>query len=240
MTPAAPAQEEDALDFGAPDAAEEDAPVAVETKKTETPPQEEEERPILPSEFIAAHKNQTCLIGGIITEAEQRISQKGNPYGRYTIEDYTGSYTLALFGNAYSQFAHMMLKDLYVLITGVIQQKGNGQRWFKEQPDEKAEYEFIVQKVEMLNEAQDKRTDGLNITLALNRLTPELADELAEQISSNKGQGRLHVAIYNPSTRQSVALTSRSHSIHVTPPLYRWLARRRGEGILDFKVVEKN
>ena len=240
MTPAAPAQEEDALDFGAPDAAEEDAPAAVETKKTETPPQEEEERPILPSEFIAAHKNQTCLIGGIITEAEQRISQKGNPYGRYTIEDYTGSYTLALFGNAYSQFAHMMLKDLYVLITGVIQQKGNGQRWFKEQPDEKAEYEFIVQKVEMLNEAQDKRTDGLNITLALNRLTPELADELAEQISSNKGQGRLHVAIYNPSTRQSVALTSRSHSIHVTPPLYRWLARRRGEGILDFKVVEKN
>ena len=240
MTPAAPAQEEDALDFGAPDAAEEDAPVAVETKKTETPPQEEEERPILPSEFIAAHKNQTCLIGGIITEAEQRISQKGNPYGRYTIEDYTGSYTLALFGNAYSQFAHMMLKDLYVLITGVIQQKGNGQRWFKEQPDEKAEYEFIVQKVEMLNEAQDKRTDGLNITLALNRLTPELADELAEQISSNKGQGRLHVSIYNPSTHQSVALTSRSHSIHVTPPLYRWLARRRGEGILDFKVVEKN
>ncbi|MBQ8939981.1 MAG: DNA polymerase III subunit alpha [Paludibacteraceae bacterium] len=240
MTPAAPAQEEDALDFGAPDAAEEDAPVAVETKKTETPPQEEEERPTLPSEFIAAHKNQTCLIGGIITEAEQRISQKGNPYGRYTIEDYTGSYTLALFGNAYSQFAHMMLKDLYVLITGIIQQKGNGQRWFKEQPDEKAEYEFIVQKVEMLNEAQDKRTDGLNITLALNRLTPELADELAEQISSNKGQGRLHVSIYNPSTRQSVALTSRSHSIHVTPPLYRWLARRRGEGILDFKVVEKN
>ena len=240
MTPAAPAQEEDALDFGAPDAAEEDAPAAVETKKTETPPQEEEERPILPSEFIAAHKNQTCLIGGIITEAEQRISQKGNPYGRYTIEDYTGSYTLALFGNAYSQFAHMMLKDLYVLITGVIQQKGNGQRWFKEQPDEKAEYEFIVQKVEMLNEAQDKRTDGLNITLALNRLTPELADELAEQIASNKGQGRLHVSIYNPSTRQSVALTSRSHSIHVTPPLYRWLARRRGEGILDFKVVEKS
>jgi hypothetical protein len=134
----------------------------------------------------------------------------------------------------------MMLKDLYVLITGVIQQKGAGQRWFKEQPDEQAEYEFVVQKVEMLNEAQDKRTDGLNITLALNRLTPELADELAEQISSNKGQGRLHVAIYNPSTRQSVALTSRSHSIHVTPPLYRWLARRRGEGILDFKVVEKN
>lgn len=239
MTPVVPTQEEDALDFGAPEGSEDEVPVAVEPKKIVTPAPEEE-RLVLPSEFIAAHKNQTCLLGGIIIEAEQRISQKGNPYGRYTIEDYTGSYTIALFGNAYSQFAHLMLKDLYVLITGVIQQKGTGQRWFKEQPDEKAEYEFIVQKVEMLNEVQDKRTDGINITLPLNRLTPETADELTEQIRTNKGAGRLHISVYNPSTRQSVALTSRSHAIHVTPPFYRWLSRRRDEGMLDFKVVEKS
>ena len=242
MTPAAPAQEEEALDFGAPDSTEEEVPVPVKTPKRETPAEEDEERPVLPSEFIAKHKNQVCLLGGIITEAEQRISQKGNPYGRYTIEDYTGSYTIALFGNAYTQFAHMMLKDLYVLITGVVQQKGTGQRWFREQPDEKAEYEFIVQKVEMLNEVQDKRTDGLNITLPLNRLTAEVADELTEQITAkqNKGTGRLHISVFNPATRQSVALTSRSAAIRVTPPLYRWLARRREEGVLDFKVVERS
>ena len=135
------------------------------------------------------------------------------------------------------QFAHMMLKDLYVLITGVIQQKGAGQRWFKEQPEENAEYEFMVQKVEMLNEAQEKRTEGINITLPLNRLTREVADELAEQVRSSKGHGRLHISVYNPASRQTVALTSRDHAIHVTPGFYRWLSRRRQDGILDFKVV---
>ena len=237
--PPAPAQEEEKLDYGA-DPDEDEVPAIVESKTSAPAPQVADVRPVLPSEFIAKHKNQACLFGGIIIEAEQLISKKGNPYGRYTIEDYTGSYRIALFGSAYSQFGHLMLKDLYVLITGVVQQKGAGQKWFREGKDEEAEFEFVVQKVEMLNEVQEKRTDGLNISLSLNTLTPELADELTEQIKTNKGKGRLHITVYNPINRQNVALTSRSAAIHVTPVLYRWLSRRRADGVLDFKVVEKN
>ena len=238
MTPVAQqTEEEDALDFGAPDTNDDDVPVVVE-QKTEATAVPEEERPTLPSEFIAKHKNQACLLGGIVTEAFQGISKKGNPYGKYTIEDYTGSYTLFLFGNAYSQFAHMMLKDLYVLVTGVVQQRGAGQRYFKEQPDNTAEFEFVVQKVEMLSDVQDKRTEGLNIRLVLPRLTQEIVDELTEQIKASKGPGRLHISVYNPLTRQYVTLSSRSKAIRVTPPFYRWLSRRRLDGTLDFNVVE--
>ena len=199
-----------------------------------------EEKPILPSEFIAAHKNQACLLGGLITNAEQLRSQRGNPYGRYTIEDYTDSYQVVLFGNAYTQFAHLMLKDLHVMVTGVVQQKGAGQKWFKESPDEQADFEFVVQSVEMLSNVQDKRTDGINVRLNLETITAELIDELADKVKENPGQGRLHVTLYNPLNRQQVALTSRSMPIRVTPKLYKWLSRKRAEGVLDFKVVEKN
>ena len=239
MTPSMPVQEEEKLDYGN-DPDEDEVPAVVEPKPVATSTQTDEERPMLPSEFIAKHKNQACLFGGIIIEAEQLISKKGNPYGRYTIEDYTGSYRIALFGSAYSQFGHLMLKDLYVLITGVVQQKGAGQKWFREGKDEEAEFEFVVQKVEMLNEVQEKRTEGLNISLSLNSLTPEMADELTEQIRANKGTGRLHITVFNPMNRQNVALTSRSAAIHVSPSLYRWLSRRRADGILDFKVVDKS
>lgn len=239
MTPSMPVQEEEKLDYGN-DPDEDEVPAVVEPKPVATSAQTDEERPMLPSEFIAKHKNQACLFGGIIIEAEQLISKKGNPYGRYTIEDYTGSYRIALFGSAYSQFGHLMLKDLYVLITGVVQQKGAGQKWFREGKDEEAEFEFVVQKVEMLNEVQEKRTEGLNISLSLNALTPEMADELTEQIKENKGTGRLHITVFNPMNRQNVALTSRSAAIHVSPSLYRWLSRRRADGILDFKVVDKS
>ena len=200
---------------------------------------ESEEKLLLPSEFIAAHKNQACLIGGLIKEAEMLRSQKGNPYGRYTIEDYTGSYQFVLFGNAYRDFGHMMLKDTYVLVTGVVQQKNAGMKWFKEQPDEDAEFEFTVQQVSMLNSVQETRTEGISIRLSLDKISNETIDDLADQIKSSPGQGRLHVSIYNPLNRQQVALTSRSHAIRVTPAFYRWLCNKRLEGALDFKVVER-
>ena len=201
--------------------------------------EEMDERPIIPSEFIAAHKNQACLLGGLITSAEQRISQKGNPYGRYTIEDYSGSYEFALFGNAYTNFGHLLLKDLYVLVQGVVQQRGAGQKWFREGPDEKAEFEFLVQSVETLNETQKKRSEGIQIRLALEAVTPELIDELADKIKENPGQGRLHVTVFNPLNKQQVALTSRSLPIHVTPRFYKWLVLKRAEDVLEFAVSEK-
>ncbi len=200
---------------------------------------EPDEPKLLPSEFLAKHKNQACLIGGIITSAEQRISQKGNPYGKYIITDYTGTYDFALFGNAYNQFAHMMLKDLYVLVTGVVQQKGAGQKWFREAPDDVAEYEFVVQNVTMLNEVQDKRTEGINIRLSLDAINNEIIDELADEIKANKGNGRLHVSIFNPINRHQVALTSRSNAIRVTPRFYKWLSEQRADGVLDFHPITK-
>ena len=200
---------------------------------------EMEEKPIMPSEFIAAHKNQPAILGGLITSAEQRISQKGNPYGRYTIEDYTGSYEFALFGNTYSHFGHLLLKDVYVLVTGVIQQKGAGQKWFREAKDEDAEFEFVVQNVSMLNEVQAKQTEGLSIRLSLDTISHETIDELADEIKANRGQGRLHVAIFNPMNRHQITLTSRSNAIHVTPRFYKWLVGKRQEGVLDFSVVGK-
>ena len=201
---------------------------------------ESEEKIMLPSEFIAAHKNQACLIGGLITDAEQLRSQKGNPYGRYTIEDYTGSYQFVLFGSAYSQFAHLLLKDLYVLVTGVVQQRGAGSKWFKEAPDEEAEFEFMVQRVDMLSEAQEKRIEGLNIRLRLDAVTRETIDELADIIKANKGSERLHVSVFNPMNRQHVSLTSRSNAIRVTPSFYKWLCNKRLDGVLEFNIVERS
>lgn len=216
-----------------------DARAEAERRIKEEQLEQPEEKILLPSEFLAAHKNQAGLFGGLITEAEQLRSQKGNPYGRYTIEDYTGSYQFVLFGSAYQNFAHLMLKDLFVLVTGVVQQKNAGQKWFREAPDEEAEFEFVVQRVDMLNEVQNNRTEGITIQLSLDALNSELIDELAEQIKANPGPVRLHVSVYNPLNRQSVALTSRSLAVHVSGKFYQWLCMNRQDGTLDFKVITK-
>lgn len=112
-------------------------------------------------------------------------------------------------------------------------------KWFKEGKDEEAEFEFVVQRVDMLSEVQDKRTEGINIRLSLDTITSEAIDELADMIQENPGHARLHVSIYNPLNRQHVALTSRSQAVRITPRFYKWLCMKRSENTLTFNVVTR-
>ena len=227
---------EDALDYAEDENADE-APQNVEQRPQPAPTATQEKKPTLPSEFIAKYEDKTCLLGGIITSAEQKVSKNNNPYGRYTIEDYSGSYTFALFGQAYTQFAHLLLKDVYVLVTGMIQQRGAGYKYHKKMPQAEAEYEFVVKKIDMLQDVQENLTDGLNVRIALNALTPQLINEMTEEIDQCPGDQRLHIQLYNPINRHLVPLTSRSKTIRVTPRFYKWLVMKRMEGVLDFNTV---
>ena len=227
---------EDALDYAEDENADE-APQNVEQRPQPAPTATKEKKPTLPSEFIAKYEDKTCLLGGIITSAEQKVSKNNNPYGRYTIEDYSGSYTFALFGQAYTQFAHLLLKDVYVLVTGMIQQRGAGYKYHKKMPQAEAEYEFVVKKIDMLQDVQENLTDGLNVRIALNALTPQLINEMTEEIDQCPGDQRLHIQLYNPINRHLVPLTSRSKTIRVTPRFYKWLVMKRMEGVLDFNTV---
>jgi len=238
-TPAEEQPQEETLDFGEETDAD-DAPIQQEKKQPAAAPQPETKRIELPSEFIHRHANQPTRLGGIITDAVQLVSKSGNPYGRYTIEDYSGSYQLVLFGNTYRNFAPLMQKNIYVLVTGVIRQRNATQRWFKEAPENEAEYEFVVQNVDLLKDVQEKHTEGIRIDLPITQLSRELINELGDKMQQNPGNGRVHIQVTNPINRHQVALTSRTYSIHVTPRLYRWLTRKKQDGVFNFGVVEKN
>ena len=100
-----------------------------------------------PSEWITQHENKVFRFGGIVTSAEELTTAKGFPFGRYTIEDYTGSYQFSAFGETYQRFAALLKPNVYVYLTGVIQQRGAHMKWFKPKPTEEAEYEFALQQV---------------------------------------------------------------------------------------------
>ena len=51
---------------------------------------------------------------------------------------------MALFGDNYKRLSPMLQPNVYVYITGTIAQRGAGMRWFKEQADEKAEFELNI------------------------------------------------------------------------------------------------
>ena len=69
------------------------------------------------------YKGCEIKVPGIITLSEQRTTKNNKPYGKYTIEDYSNTYTFMLFSKDYHNFNQMLQIGYSVQLTGKIQNK---------------------------------------------------------------------------------------------------------------------
>ena len=70
------------------------------------------------SHAIDNNERSEFRIMGIITNAREVISQKGNPYGRFAILDYSGNIELNVFSKTYINNKNLLSKDYIVVIHG--------------------------------------------------------------------------------------------------------------------------
>jgi DNA polymerase-3 subunit alpha len=67
---------------------------------------------------LAKNLDKVYQFGGIVTAAEHRVSQKnGKPWGSFTIEDFSGSFTMRVFGEEYKNYRHLMEENQFVFVT---------------------------------------------------------------------------------------------------------------------------
>ena len=69
--------------------------------------------------------NQSFVCMGIVTFAKEFISQKGTPYGRFNLMDYSGSHELALFRDNYLKNKVLMAKDYILILGGTLEYNEN-------------------------------------------------------------------------------------------------------------------
>ncbi len=70
------------------------------------------------STTVEQNERSEFRIMGVLTNAREIISQKGNPYGRLTILDYSGSIEINVFSKTYMTYKNLFSKDYIVVITG--------------------------------------------------------------------------------------------------------------------------
>ena len=196
----------------------------------------EMEDDIKPNDWIRTHENQPMQLSGIITASELATSKNNNPYGRYTIEDYTGSFTFVLFGDTFQRFGHLLQENAYLRLTGVVQQRGAGGKWFKPKPLEEGEYEFRIQQVENLNEVQEKHLNAITLTIPIEHLTHELNMELVEQCQKHKGNAQLKIQMHDPIHQSRITFTSKNYTVKIGKEFYQWLDSKQQDNILSFSI----
>jgi DNA polymerase-3 subunit alpha len=175
-------------------------------------------------------------IGGMVTNFRHGTSKAGNAYGILTIEDYVGAFEFALFGKNYIEFGKYMIKDLYLLIHGVIQEKGSDFKYNKPSTDSNSpkELELKIQKIEVFSDVKDKLVNTLTITIPLQQLTEDFAIELTDLVMKNKGNVNLYVQVIDELSPNKVMLFARQYRFQMNKSVYHTLKRAKAEGIIDF------
>ena len=209
------------------------ARASASTPNEDNAEEEEQKEKLTPNQWIEKHAGQPLHIGGIIVAAEDRMSQKGNPWGKYTIEDYTGSYQFSAFGETYQRFAALLRPNVYVYLTGVIQQRGAQFKYFKPKPVEEAEYEFSLQHVQLIKEAQ-KDLRSITLQIPIENVQPDLIDELMDITKNNPGETPLRLEIFD-TIKQNVVSFNAS-PIGMNYELFHQLQELQMEELLTYKV----
>jgi len=173
----------------------------------------------------------------MVTNIRHGTSKAGNPYGILTLEDYAGAFEFALFGNNYVEYSKYMIKDLYLYISAIVQEKGADYRYNKPaEPGEVKPLELKIQKIELFREIKDKLVEKLSLSISLQQIDEELTTMLADIVLKNKGNVNLYINIHDDSSPQKVKLFSRQHRMAIDADIYKKIKRLKQKGILDFQI----
>ncbi len=167
---------------------------------------------------VRLFKNQEVRLAGMITDCTIKYNKQGRPFALFTLEDYLGALELALFGEDFLKNKHMLQKGLFVYLVGVIAARYN-------QPDV---WELRVQKVSLLSEIREQLSKKLLITLPINSITEELAEQMHQAIASFPGRCSLHMNIQDTDEAVGVELYTSQYRVNPTNELFNQLSQIKG------------
>lgn len=161
--------------------------------------------------------------GGIITMVREGQTKRGSPYTIFKIEDYAGSYEMALFSEDSVNFGRYARIGLSIYIEGKVQPKR-----YREN-----ELEVKITSISLLSEVKDKLVSKITLQMPLSKLDDTTVAELSALIKNNSGNSLLYFQIIGEERHMNIQLFSRPAKIRVNKHLVDTL---RDELDIDFKI----
>lgn len=142
-------------------------------------------------------------LGGLVSNVDHRTTKTGKPFGRFSLEDYSGSYTFTLFGEDYLKHRTYMNIGWFLFIEGAVIRNTWGQQ----------NLEFKIRHIDLLNDLGTKRSKGLQVKVSAADVTPELIGKIESVCVEFKGDVPLYLKLSDSSENMSLELLSRKFRI---------------------------
>ena len=138
----------------------------------------------------ASRPDTIFTMAGIVTSAEQFTSKTGSEYGRYRIEDQSGSFEFMLFKENYLKMNALLAVKTQVLVSGVVKErfvKVKEEDLGKVDPNAPKPKELRITKVELLESLLERTSREVRFSVFLDKLDKEKSNEFINIIKKHKG-----------------------------------------------------
>ena len=168
-------------------------------------------------EAVNLHPNpgRTFRIAGLVTEAQHRISKSGNKYGVLYIEDYSAKMELMLFSDDYVKFSNYLEAGMAIFLTGTFRQ-----RYLK------AEFEFKVSNITLLESLMKSCTKKLQITVHPRNISQEFIDFLDKNVQQFPGNSLLKFCIHDSKSQLKLGLYSSEKGFEMNDEMANYLEQK--------------
>lgn len=173
-------------------------------------------------------ENQEKKVCGILTSVEHRTTKTGRPFGRFTLEDFSGNCTFTLFGDDYHKFKGkgLLSQDELLFIEGSAQRKTWGDQTL----------EFKIRNMESLHGLAEKRVQGIVLKLPLNGITQDVVQHIEHLCKTNAGKAAFHLYVVDEVESIQIELLSRAYRINVSNPVLQQLKKLGELGMMADKT----
>lgn len=187
------------------------------------------------NECESSRKSKKTSIAGIITAFKVLQTKNGKPYSKTTLEDYSGSYELTLFGKEHENFAGKLNQEhAAVYISGEITEKFFVRKDDPEAP-KSVPYAFKISDVRLLGNIAEDFVGALTLYVQTPLLSEDFRKRLSKLLRENKGSTPLHIFLHDPSTDYKIDFHSRKYNLSVNTELIQQISTLG----LQYKVSKK-
>lgn len=143
-------------------------------------------------------------LGGIVTGVEHRTTKTGKPFGKFSIEDYTGNTSFMLFGEDYLKFKNFMNIGWFLFIEGSVVKNNWGQQ----------NLEFKIRNIDLLNEIGIKKSKGVSLKINTTEITSDFIGKIEDLCAEFNGNTPLYLKVKDESENIYLELISRRFRVN--------------------------
>ena len=157
-------------------------------------------------ENLKAFAGQSVRMGGIVTEVRSGTTKNGKPFGVATIEDFSGTGEIALFGDNWVNWGGFLSIDRSIIISGTVEKHR-----FKE-----GEFELRIGKIDWLADVSDSVIERITISVNTNALNMDDVEMLTSYAEENPGKTVMRLVFIDATNpHNQLYMTSRAYHIKV-------------------------